>query len=246
MSKRLSNKERERHFVEVFKSVFKEFPAGEILADEEQERPDVIVLNAHGKIGIEVTRILHESLKRDESESEAAVSEARRIYEKSDLPNLHVSVNFGVEKPFSRRTRTTFATTLAKLVAANVPSVNSYVELENDWENPKNFPFEIDSVYILRNSALTRNHWSSPSGGVFRENFTRELQEVILDKESRLSGYSTCATHWLLVVAENSSPSAFFDPSATTLNHLYKSTFNRIFFLDLFLRKVYELKLIAP
>jgi len=122
-----------------FKSVFKEFPDGGILTNEEQERPDAIVLNTKGKIGIEVTRILYESLKREESESEAVVSEACRIYEKSHLPNLQVSVNFGAEKSFSRKTRTTFATALANLVANNVPAAKDCIDLENHWIIPSSF-----------------------------------------------------------------------------------------------------------
>jgi hypothetical protein len=46
---------------------------------------------------------------------------------------------------------------------------------------------------------------------------------------------------WLLIVAEGNSASTFFDRSTKTLQHSYRSSFDRIFFLEAFRRKVWEL-----
>ena len=246
MSIRLSNKERERRFVELFKSAYKGFPAGTILADENQERPDIVVATSQGKIGIEITSLHNDKLKRAESECEKAVLESRRIYERNNLPKLYVSVHIGGENSFNKKNRGKFAAAIAKLVAANVPSVvERYIELENDFNNPAQFPYEIDSIYIFRHSWTEENRWSAPSAGLYRENFVNELQSVISEKDSKLSGYARdCKEQWLLVVAENSGPSTFFDPSEKTINHCYKSSFNKVFLLELFRVKLFELKLI--
>jgi hypothetical protein len=37
----------EKYAVKAFKSAFKDFPEGELIADEGQERPDVLVVAAH-------------------------------------------------------------------------------------------------------------------------------------------------------------------------------------------------------
>src|SRR6266481_107811 len=121
MTRVMTNKEEELRYVEVFKSLFNEFPSGEILAGPNQERPDIVVQSRNGKTGIEITRILHQGLRREESECEALVSAARDLYEKRNLPYLHLSVHFGSEKPFRRANRAPFASAIANLVTANIP-----------------------------------------------------------------------------------------------------------------------------
>jgi hypothetical protein len=240
------NKAREKLFVELFKSAYANFPAGEIIADKEQERPDVIVATPVGKIGIEITSLHDGKLKRIESECEKAVLAARRIYEKQGLPKLHVSVHIGGENSFNRATRNKFANAIAGLVAANVPPPGKYVAVENDFNDPVRFPYEIDSIYIYQYSWSDENNWTAPSAGFYREHFVEELQRVISEKDSKLSGYMPdCKEQWLLVVAENSSPSTFFDPSEKTVNHNYKSAFDKIFVMELFKVKVFELKLVG-
>ncbi len=245
-----TKKEQERHYVELFKSVFADFPDGKILDDSSQEKPDVIVLTAQGRIGIEVTRIYHKSpagersLKQMESERGAVVLEALRIYEKKGLPNLLVKIDCNCDTTFNKRNRGKSASALANLVASNIPQPNNSVTIENDWKNSRLFPYEFCTVDILRLSSFTKNYWDDSSFGYFREYFVVELQEVISGKESKLRSYSSdCAAHWLLVVAENSSPSSFFDPSAATLNHCYNSSFDRVFLLEPFGRSAFELKL---
>ena len=46
MSNRKQNKEQERYYVEVFKSVFEGFPNGEIIADENQEHRAGVLAHA--------------------------------------------------------------------------------------------------------------------------------------------------------------------------------------------------------
>jgi hypothetical protein len=241
-----TNKERERHFVDVFKGLLQDFPDGEIIANEQQERPDAVVVTAQGKIGVEITRIQKEKLKREESEVESAIAEAQRIYERLNLPKLHVSVHVGDGKSFNRSSRKKFAAAISNLVSKNIPTQDGSIELENDWSNPDLFPFEINSIGIYRFAKLTRNHWNRPDGGIFRTEIIDEIQNIISGKNQLLENYDrTCIAHWLLIVAEGFSPSSFFDPSASTLSHPYKTQFDRAFYLDLFSRKLFELKLEA-
>ena len=245
MSNAAQNKARERRFVELFKSAYADFPVGEILADEKQERPDVIVVTPQGKIGIEITSLHDNKLKRKESECEKAVSEARRIYEKQSLPKLHVSVHIGGENSFNRVNRSKFANAIAGLVVENVPLPGKYVAVENDFNDPARFPYEINSISIYQYSWPDKNLWTAPSAGFYREHFVEELQRVISEKDLKLSGYMPdCKEQWLLVVAENSSPSTFFGPSEITANHTYSSAFDKVFVLELFKVKLFELNLV--
>jgi hypothetical protein len=144
----------------------------------------------------------------------------------------------------NRQNRNYFASAIAKLVTANIPDADRFTQAENDWNNRETFPYEIDSINIYRFSKSQGNEWSAPSAGLFRENFTDELQAVISEKDLKLCGYAkNCDQQWLLIVAENSSPSTFFDPSEQTVNHVYKSSFEKVFLFKLFSEKLSELKL---
>lgn len=246
MSNSTEKKARERRFVELLKEAYPDFPSGEIVADERQERPDVVVVSVQGSIGIEITSLHDRNLKRAESECEKTVLDACRVYEKQNLPKLHVSVHIGRENSFNRTNRNKFAATIANLVSVNVPPPGEYASVENDFNDPGRFPFEIDSIYIYQYSWPDENCWTAPSAGLYRENFVEELQRVISEKDSKLSGYEPdCIQQWLLVVAENGSPSTFFDPSNDTVNHNYKSAFDKVFLMELFKLKLFELKLVG-
>ena len=230
--------------MELFKTAYTNFPGGEIIADDKQERPDAIVVTPKGKIGIEITSLYDNELKRKESECEKAVLAARKLYESQNLPALHVSVHIGGENSFNRANRNKFATAIASLVKANIPAPGKYVAVENDFNNQARFPYEIDSIYIFQYAWEDNNLWTAPSAGFYRQDFAEELQRVIATKDSKLAGYApSCAEQWLLVVAENGSPSTFFDPSSKTLSHTYRTKFNRIFIMELFKLKVEELKI---
>ena len=131
-----------------------------------------------------------------------------------------LSVFLGAHTRFTKQNRNTFATALANLVAANIPAHNNPTELENDWDDERGFPFDIHSVSIWRHPSLTRNYWVVPWACWIVEHFPQTLQEMITKKEAHIRGYDTgCAAVWLLIVAENSSPSGFFDPSESTLSY---------------------------
>ena len=49
MNNKQLKKEREKRYVEVVRDILKGFPNGQLIADEHQERPDVLVLGTRGK-----------------------------------------------------------------------------------------------------------------------------------------------------------------------------------------------------
>jgi hypothetical protein len=195
-----SKKDYEKRIIEIFKNICSVFPAGAVIIHEEQERPDAIVDSPSGRIGIEITSIHEQSLKRNESESEAVVSEAQEIYEKCNPTKLQVSVLIGNAESLKRNNRTSIASAIANLVSANVPDKDGVTEIENDWNDSAQFPFEINSILIFRNKALTRNHWTCGSSGFIQENIADRLQQIISEKDKRLDGYDpNCIEHWLSV-----------------------------------------------
>jgi hypothetical protein len=85
-------------------------------------------------------------------------------------------------------------------------------------------------------------HASVPSAGFFQEEFAPKIEAIIKTKEHAISSYRTdCTGRWLLIVAEGNSALTFFDPSTKTLQHSHSSSFDRIFPVEAFRRKVWKL-----
>ncbi len=242
MNKEARKKEQERLLVEVFRKAFADFPDGELISHEGQEKPDFRPITSQGIVGIEVTRINIESLQKEESETRQLIEEAVKIYETKKLPKLCVGIHFSGQPVFRKTNRISFATSLANLVALNIPDEKCTVIIENNWKDPKSFPYEFGAVDISRFPKSTKNLWQGDPFGFCHENFIEKLQTVMSVKESKLAGYcSSCIAQWLLIVSKNNSPSTFFSPSEQTLAHRYSSSFNKVFFLNLPARKVFNL-----
>jgi hypothetical protein len=230
-----TKKDLERYYLDLFRSTFPSFPAGSI---EDGESPDFIICAPDGKIGIELTRIYQrESINRppqqvQESERQSLVAEARRRYETMKLDPVQVHVSFAGDTHFTKKNRKQYALTIAKLVAKNLPPLNSWLDFENKFDSPESFPLEVHSVNIVRFASLTGNSWSVPVGGFVQEDCRQDFQMKISEKDVLLQKYRACSRQWLLLVAEWSGPSSFFEPSVETLTYCYHASFDRVFFLN--------------
>ena len=216
------------------------FPPGKLI---DSESPDFLVATSEGVIGIEVTKIHHANEPRQqESECRSLVDAACRLYVNESTIPLEVKFHFGSSTQFNKRNREKFARILANLVITNIPRPDSRISLDNNWENPGFFPYKIAGLSIIRLSALPKNFWSVPSAGFFQEDFAPKIEAIIATKEHAIRTYETdCIEAWLLIAAEGNSASTFFDPSKKTLQHSYRSSFDRIFLIEAFRRKVWEL-----
>jgi hypothetical protein len=235
-----AKKGEERRFVEILAKELAAFPPGKLI---DSESPDFLVATSEGVLGIEVTKIHHANEPRQqESECRSLVAVACRLYENESTIPLEVKVHFGSGTQFNKRNRGKFARILANLGLTNIPLPNSLISLDNNWENPSFFPYEIAGLSIIRLSAFRRNFWSVPSAGFFQEHFAPKIEAIIASKEHAITTYKTdCIERWLLIAAEGNSASTFFDPSTKTLQHSYSSSFDRIFLVEAFRRKVWEL-----
>jgi hypothetical protein len=239
-------KRKELHQLNDFRALLPDFPEGKL---EISERPDFVIQSANGSVGVEVTSIFHEasdprrSIQAQESECRQMLDEACRMYDQMKLPPLNVSVLFKAPTALNRRNRSHFARTLADLVAKNVPSSKGFYSLEIDSDSTDRFPLNILSIHMVRFDFPKSSFISMPIDLTIKEEFSAELQKVISGKDELLSKYQKCDVYWLLVVAEWAAPSSFFDPSKTTLSTLYHSSFDRVFFLNMFDHVPVELSL---
>ena len=238
-------KARERWFLDAFREQLPDFPDGQI---EASEKPDFLVAGRFRTIGFEVTSLHQESGSasfgpKQEAEQKTIVQKAQEMYEQVNTTPVWVHVYFSHHAVFNRQNRSRFTRALADLVMANVPNDDALVQLDNPYNDLERFPIEFDRIEIERRAVVTKNFWSSPSGGIVGEHFVPLLQTAISAKETSLLGYNTaCSEQWLLVVMEGMTPSTLFDPSKSTLDHLYSSSFGRVFLLDAFRCKQWELR----
>ena len=75
---------------------------------------------------------------------------------------------------------------------------------------------------------------------------TASIQSALARKENRYSVYrQRCDECWLLIHGDRTEPSHSFELSDETLATVYKSSFDRVFYLETFFKYVVELKVSA-
>jgi hypothetical protein len=147
-----AKKDKERRFVEILAKELGAFPPSKLI---DSESPDFLVATSKGVLGIEATKIHHANEPRQqESECRSLVDAACRLCENESTIPLEVKVHFGGSTQFNQRNRGKFASILANLVLTNIPRPDSWISLENNWENPSFFPYEIAGLSIIRLSAF--------------------------------------------------------------------------------------------
>ena len=157
------------------------------------------------------------------------------------MPIVDVAVHFNDSAPIAKGDRDTIVNGLVALVSNNMPEIDGSVEVELGREVGDQLPWLL-TVRLFRAAVLTNHHWAVPDSGWVQTDFVQELQQLIDEKNSRLVRYRQhCDECWLLVTASGGRPSGFFEPSAETRNHVYRSAFARTFFMEVFSGKLVHL-----
>jgi len=242
-----TRKEVERYQLETFRDVCTEFPAGEIIDSEE---PDFLIKINDGVLGVELTELYHESSRSSrpmqaiEKLTDSIVEEACSIHRTAGGPVLTVRVDFELlSKRLGKAQRTEIACKLAALVLKMRVEMDGSAELENDYEDLKTFPQEISRIRIQRNRFRSRSLWSVPRAAFIPRLDAQLVQQRIDDKNERVTVYREKSGEvWLVMVHSlHFSLASTFEYSSETLNHMYRSCFDRTFLFNLFDRQSHEL-----
>ena len=210
------------------------------------ERPDFIVEDGSDRLGIEVIRILDKPQKKEDAERENVANEAMALAKANGMPPLQVSILFSTDPPLTRANKMAMAHRVAEIVAANVPPNHGYCDWKNDWTDLSATPEKIVSITILRLPDSADPCWYPLSAGWLNSDFAPLLQEKIDEKGKDLQDYrDRCVRFWLIVAAEGFQPSSLFSFSDTMGLHVFRSPFERVFFVEGFGGRVDELKLIT-
>ena len=228
-----------------FKEAFDEFPKGEII---ESESPDFIVNDGNRKVCIEVTKIYKSNpsnkppMQAIESTCRKIAEAASIICEERQIPPLTVSLHFIHSPQVLDTRRDDLSKKIADFICQNIPQLDTYHSFHPIFDDPT-FPEHIHAITIGRFSVLTNHHFNVPTAGWVKKEFSVELQNAIDLKNKKLFQYNNnCTEHWLLIISEGSSPSTFFESSGDTRNNVFKSDFDRTFYMETFSRIFWEVK----
>ncbi len=212
------------------------------------EAPDFTLTSGTNRVGLEVTRIFHQSdikgkpRKVVENLRDRVLSHAHRLYHATANPPVHVSVFFKSGHAIGKSEVSPLAQKLVSLVIRNLPDSDSCKKAEFNWINREWFPEEIDQISVWRFAWLTKSNWSAPDSEYVPKCSVELIQETISKKNGKFASYAeTHPNCWLLVVADDFSLSGTFDFTPAVLAHGYTSSFKRVYLLQLFSRQVYTL-----
>ena len=173
------------------------------------------------------------------------VAQAAALAQSAEIPPLDVAVHFTDRVGVEKRDRELAARSLLALVSKNVPVIGQSVTIEMSRRPIEALP-GVRLVRVFRHEVLTKHHWAVPDAGWVQSDFAPELQQVIDDKNSRHAAYRRrCDECWLLVTVSGGRPSGLFEPSEETRDHIYRSSFSKTFFLEIFGQILIELKTTA-
>jgi hypothetical protein len=239
-----------------FRHAYADFPAGTV-TKACQPDPYFIVQDGNWSIGIEFTEYLRQSphgpalwheeseLRRQESEREQAIENARDIYIRKDLPPLEVRIYWSPHFTLTKKQRPILANEIAELVATeatNLPEAGAQVTLENTGLANSVVPEEIHSITIARFVWSRRNHWAASVADYPSSLKSHDIIKIIQTKEQKLGGYRRiCAQVWLVCVIEGFRPSSFAEFLQSVIDESYQTAFEKVFLLECFEGQVVEL-----
>jgi hypothetical protein len=195
MKKKLTQKEIEQHYFEMFRKDYS-LPYGTIIYDD---KPDVILEGAR-KIGIEITNFylekgeLLESEQRQRDLRASVISEAQRAYQASNKEKIELTIGFDKTNPI-RDTKTV----VQKLVGL-AEQIKGNGTDSVDGHFFQNIP-EISYVYLYTEKCAAPE-WRGVqvySGSLMSRD---DLIRIVRDKEESSKQYKKCDSFWLLVVVD--------------------------------------------
>ncbi|MFC2119822.1 hypothetical protein ACFLQ4_02000 [Bacteroidota bacterium] len=243
-----SKKEEEKQILNILLEHDKNLSTYKI--KENVESPDFILISGNEVIGIEITKIITKNLGIKSnppalsSYADKVKNGLKKILDKNKIGPLHISLHLSMVPRMLKVNRDNLTIKIYLLILENMPTDGNHISLRNDFNDLENFPEEISYLQILKMNSLRENFVTVPLTGWVQEDFDDQIQNEIDRKEKKIKMYKTKAEKlWLLVVADWKSEGSFFDPSDRTLSRVYKSKFNRVYFINSFNRTINRLNI---
>lgn len=218
-----------------FKDIFPDFPDGDICIGE---KPDFIVHNKDclKTIGIEHTQIFKPdqssktTLKAQDELGKKIAQKARCLYlENHNLP-LMVAISPMPDIEIKKSDIEEIAKKVVNVIESTNIKVSETICLHPTANNSNIFPKEIGRLYISTPKNQKEGLWKWSGSGWYIELSPKLIQDEIGKKEDKLAIYKLkCEIEWLLLVADDSRNPSFLDISDSSIKHIYKTKFDRVF-----------------
>lgn len=238
-------KKVECRYLDVVRRGIDDFPQGNIT---NTESPDFLIQSPERTVGVEITRIFNPgkpkspSPQSQDAERDLIGERAQAIATDQSLAPVMVDIYFDSRQSVGKRNRDSIAQQLVDLVTANMPALGDDRSFEKRHPTKSEFPPQIEAVHIWRFKRLTSHLWQTADAGVVNEDFASYLQQLIDDKNGKVSTYKQkCDDCWLVVIGDWRGPSAFFEISDKMSAHNYESAFDRVYFVEGYSERVVAL-----
>lgn len=211
------------------------------------ESPDFIYkINDHYKIGIEVTTPMKNvnnggsSLAKIENEQRKILKKIKAELEKTNFPKMEVFIKFSEDKKIKKNV--SYEKIIKNFIKEKLPHIDDEKsQLFSDIEEP------IFKMVLIRLGTHNGKQWLDKTRVNFLPfnwvNTTPEniIQSALNNKAPKLDTYKLkCDDCWLVLGVQETNYSEAI--SVRNLDTLYKTSFDRIFFIQSVQGKVLELK----
>jgi hypothetical protein len=210
--------------------------------------PDFVISDGDRRVTIEMTRYHEDSGRnsedspraRDEMLQRRLMTKAQHLFEAAH-PDVYIRVSpFFRQGVLTKRNVQELAERLAVVVAETMPPTPSLSEpLTNtraEWAalNAARLDQAIVDLSMWRWGSMRRGEWDPTVSGIATGDVAHIESRVRL-KEADLKSYKSSASEsWLIVYAPLLHASGFVDFEALAPVPLFKSSFDRVIFIDLF------------
>lgn len=238
----------ERHYLDELRAAMPDFPAGRI---EPTEGPDFLVHGENSIVGIELTELHRETpngvnpQQAIEAMRRRVVAKAQELYIASNLPAVSVWIFMNDSYDIKKEQVLPLAKKIRKLVASHLPDKNASQEIVYDLNDPDSFPDSLIKLSVRRRDAITETCFMSPGATWISAVSDADIERVVEPKERKYSTYRIkCDATWLVVNADISSMSTWFEFESLALLKPLRTQFEREFILRHFEKRLFELPIL--
>jgi len=240
-------KESELRRFRIFQKRTGILPGGEASQPDPPE-PDICVTVQGALIGVEITELVtSRSQRAQESEQDGVVAATQRLYAQKGLPCVGAEFHWKDAASISKTQRRDLAPFLAEVVASHVPGLGEQIILDPTPEATEHFEHPLfDRIWLNRIVEHDENLWDSPRSWWVPRLVPEVVQSRIDGKNGRPAEYRVNYTErWLVITSDGAAPSSGFDLTASVLDHVYSTTFDRAFIAIFAMGGIHELKVRA-
>jgi len=244
LNQKRAQKELELKQFSRFQSLCRSVPSGSFYQPDPPE-PDIVLRTPQGSVGIELTAIHPNGASRrwQESEQEELLNLAKEFYRERGHDPISIWVHWSRNPPLLKATRRPLADQLCRLVVEHC--------------SPEWTLREVDEAVLARYQELPVAHLgfavaSSWDGADWREGAFHEVaplgipevQSYLEREEEKASRYrEVYSSLWLVLLCESAGPSSWGATLKEVWTVAFRSSFQRVFLVELGHRTCGELRI---